>query len=508
MKRIHKLVLFTSVIAALAISGCKKGYLDVNDDPNNATDNNITGELIFTQAENAVGQRIASVNFTFLEEWMGYFASNGGFAPVQDQITYNIDFGFSNNIWANNYAVLFDLYLSRTKGLASKDTALAAASLVLQAKLFQETVDLFGNIPYSQAFGGNKLTLPAYDKAQDIYNDLQKKLDTAINWFQTTTAPKAFTSADIIAHGDITTWVKFANTLKLRLLIRQSEVPGFDPSAEITKIQAKGGVLGAGETISVNPGYVDDVNKQNIFYSNYGFTPTGTAANNATAANDYIVNLFLNDNDPRVTRFFYPVGFSGSNYVGAKFGDLQENLPTAAQASYFGPALIGNLDASHKGDGSGAKQAQWILPSVESMFLYAEAVARGWIGGSAQAAYENAVTESFVSLKVPDSLNEAAFYLANADDAKWANAGTTALSKAKFIAFQKYLALTGLDVQEAYADLRRLNMLTDNGYLSVAAGAKPFPVRLFYPQSEYTANATNVQKEGTVTTATKIFWQP
>jgi len=499
------------MIAALGISSCKKGYLDVNDDPNNATDNNITAELIFTQAENTVGQRQATTNLTFLNQWMGYFAQNGGFAPQQILITYNIDFGFGNPIWVNNYAVLFDLYLAKIKGLATKDTALAAASLVLQAKLFQDLVDLFGNIPYSQAFGGNKLTLPAYDKAQDIYKDLQKKLDTAITWLNTTKASKAFSSADIINQGNITPWVKFANTLKLRLLIRQSETNGFDPSAEIAKIQASGGPLGAGESIAVNPGYVDDVNKQNIFYSNYGFTPTGVVADNADLANDYIVTLYQNDNDPRLGRFFYPVGFAGTNYVGAKFGDLQANLPTAVQGSYFGPALIGNVDATtKKPDGSGAKQAQWIMPSFESMFLTAEAVARGWMPGSAKAAYENALTEAFVWLKVDDAANAAATYMADNADADWATvAGGSTLDKAKFIAYQKYLSLTGIDPQEAYADLRRLNMLTDNGYVSVAAGKLGFPVRLLYPQSEYTSNATNVLKEGTIVAATsKIFWQP
>src|SRR4249919_1073046 len=105
--------------------------------------------------------------------------------------------------------------------------------------MFQELVDLFGNIPYHDAFHGAELTRPTYDNAQDIYNDLQKVLDTAIQYFQLPVSSK-FTDAtkvvDIVNHGDVHKWIKFANTLKLRLLICQSEVSGFDPTAEITKI--------------------------------------------------------------------------------------------------------------------------------------------------------------------------------------------------------------------------------------------------------------------------------
>ena len=68
--------------------------------------------------------------------------------------------------------------------------------------------------------------------------------------------------------------------MKLRLLIRQSEVAGFDPSGEMAKIVANGGVLTAGESIAVNPGYSNDVNKQNPFYSGYGWSPTGALGNN------------------------------------------------------------------------------------------------------------------------------------------------------------------------------------------------------------------------------------
>jgi hypothetical protein len=508
MTQINKQLLYIVLLAGMAFAGCSKHYLDVNTDPNRVTDANVTAELIFTQAENAVGARQASGNFLFLDHWIGYFAQNGTFAPQQNEITYNIDFSFGNALWVNHYDVLFDLHQSEVKGIAEGDIALAGASIVLQAKLFQELVDLYGDLPYSQAFKVNQTTTPAYDKAQDIYNALQKRLDTAITDLKTTPS-SAFSSADIINNGKETPWILFANTLKLRLLIRQSEISGFNPAPEIAKILANGGVLQAGQSISVNPGYSNDVNKQNPFYANYGFTPTGVQATTADDANAYIINILSSSNDPRLSQFFYPVGFSGSKYVGAVFGDLQASLPLGSQSSYFGPGLIGTLNASNAGDGSGAKQNQWIMPSFESMFLYAEAVARGWITGDAKAAYQAAVTESFTWLGVPNPAAAATTYMTNYAGATWTPGSVT--SEAKLIAYQKYIALVGIDPLEAYSDIRRLNMLADKSYISVAPGklSNTLPLRLLYPQSEYTSNSANVLKEGTINPfSSKLFWEP
>jgi len=518
MKHINKIFLFTVLALGLATTGCKK-YLDVNQDPNRVTDSTVTGELIFTQAENAVGVRQASGDWGVFDQWIGYFSSNGDFAPQLNVITYNVDFSFSNNLWGNHYNVLFDLYLAKKKALASGDTLVAGASMVLSAKLWQELADVFGNIPYSQTFQTPTNTTPAYDKAADVYKALQASLDSAIVYLKNVpgiTAKKAWLKADIVAAGDQTQWIRFANTMKLRLLIRQSEVAGFDPSAEMAKIAANGGVLMAGQSISVNPGYSNDVNKQNSFYTNFGWSPTGTKANTSLNANQYILSQFesgpTTDNDPREPRFFYPGGFSGKNFVGNPFGAPTGTLSTGNASSYYGPALVGTINGSNVGDGSGAKQNQWIYPSYESMFLWSEAVARGWAPGNAATAYHDAMLEAFTWLGVtnPDSSLNQYITTNNPDIADFvAHAGSTASSQAKFIAFQKYLSLVGIDPYEAYMDQNRLHFLTDKSYLSQAGGAaSTIPTRLLYPQSEYTANAANVNAQGTVTLNTKQFWQP
>ncbi|MDP9040455.1 MAG: SusD/RagB family nutrient-binding outer membrane lipoprotein, partial [Bacteroidota bacterium] len=438
----------------------------------------------------------AKVPLQFAQNWIGYMAANGGFAREYTETSYNIDFSFGESLWDFTGDALFDLHQAEVKGLASNDTALAGAAIVLSAKLFQELADTYGDIPYSQAFQVNKYPHPAYDRAQDIYASLLLRLDTAINYLSTT-VPNSFVKADLMNGGDATKWIKFANTLKLRLLIRQSEVQGFSPAAEIAKIIDKGGVLGAGESVSVNPGYSNETDKQSPFYANYGFTATGNIAAPGWNANAYIVNILSSTNDPRLSRFFTPVGTA---FVGDRYGDDPGNVPNSANSSYFGPGLSGS-----------PTQDQWVYPSFESMFLEAEAIARGWMPGDPKTAFEAAITESFVWLGVPNATVAAANYIAANPIANWTNAGTTAESQAAFVVYQKYIALCCIDPLEAWADQRRLNFLKDNSYLSANTSriANTIPVRLLYPQSEYTANSASVLKEGTINQFTsKLFWQP
>lgn len=495
MKRIINQVLFLGLILTFALFGCKKNFLDTNNDPNRVTDANITPELLFTQAEVAVGDG-GRFPVEFIQSWIGYMAANGDFARNPTETSYNIDFSFGNALFLNAYNTLFDLHQAEVKGLSQNDTAITGASMILSAKMFQELVDLFGDIPYSQAFKNELTTRPAYDKAQDIYKSLLLRLDTAIQYMSQTPSSK-FAPADVINGGDQTKWIKFANTLKLRLLIRQSEIPGFNPASEIAKIINKGGVIEAGESIAVNPGYVNDVNKQSPFYGQYGYTPTGVKANTSMTANVYIINILKNNNDPRISRFFTTIG---GNFVGSRFGDAPGNNPSAAAASYFGPGVVNS-----------ATQNQWIYPAFESLFLKAEAIARGWLPGNAQQTYNEAVTESFRFLGVPNAVSAAATYLATSNIAMWSNAGTTVASQVRFIAFQKYIANTLIDPLESYSDLRRLKFLKDMSYISAdpAKVSNTLPLRLLYPQSEYTTNSENVLNQGSINAfTTKIFWIP
>ncbi|MGZ5134653.1 MAG: SusD/RagB family nutrient-binding outer membrane lipoprotein [Flavitalea sp.] len=492
-KTAFKFIIFASALT-VGLAGCEK-KLDINQNPNTVTESNITPALILPNALHNVGAQTA-LGYGWLANWIGHWSPSGSYNPNTEESTYNITSSFQETKWPNIYNALFDLDVVETKSIASKDTFYRAIAMIMKAHLFQNLVDLYGNIPYKQAFRSIEFPSPAYDKAEDIYADLHLKLDTAISLMETAPVGDAEATVDIVFAGDVDLWIKLANTLKLRLLIRTSEVNP-NPTAELAKIEAKGGVLLSGETASANPGYLNDEDKQSPFFATYGLTPSGNQANEYYRANNYIVTILKNNSDPRLGYFFKPAKdpASPATYVGTVYGSDPDVAFSGDKTSNIGSGLVRTFN-----------QDQWILTSVESLFLRAEAVARGWLAGDAKAAYEAAVTESFRWLGVPTAVAQATAYLAT-PSADWANAGTTADSKAKFVVAQKYIALTGINPLEAWSDWRRLGVPA-NIPLSVnpARGTRTIPVRLIYPAAEYAVNSANVQSQGTIDAYSKVFW--
>ncbi|MEI6753287.1 MAG: SusD/RagB family nutrient-binding outer membrane lipoprotein [Paludibacter sp.] len=503
MKKIKNIIKLSLLAVVITTSSCSD-FLDINKDPNRVTDSNVTPELIFTQAENAIGTRQAT-RFVFMNNWMGYWARSGTFIVEQEETTYKVTSTFTEGNWDQAYNILFDLYKVKNLALTAKDSVLAGSSIILSVKLWQETVDQFGAIPYTQTFDHLKYPTPVYDRADSIYADLVVQLDKAISYLQATPKP-SFAKADMIfARGDakmdvVPMWIKLANTIKLRIFLRQSEkgVNGspFTPTtAQIAKISADGGFLGAGENVAVNPGYSNQTDKQNPFYAAFGFTPSGSAASTNNKANAYYYNLISDD---RYAQFYAtPVT---PTYYGALNGN---KVPGGSQ--------IGGTDIG-PGLAVSSTQDQWILPSFESLFFQAEAIARGWITGDVKATYESAITESFVWLGVPDAVNDAKASLADATlGLSWdLNAGTTPAAQVEFIAYNKYLSLNGIDAMEEWADLRRGVLVLPAGYLSYnAVRATHLPYVLPYPQTEVTVNKANLPtRTGDQLFTEKLFWQP
>jgi hypothetical protein len=499
MKKHFNNFLFSTLLITTGMVGCKKD-LDINRNPNAVTESNITAELILPNALHGVGAQTAG-GYGWLANWMGYWSPSGTYNPSTEESTYNITNTFQEPKWTGIYNVLFDLDNAEKRAEATNQSFYRSMAMIMKAHLFQNLVDLYGNVPYSQAFKPLEFPTPAFDKAEDIYADLQVRLDTAINLLKTAeVTTKAAEEVDIVYHGDAELWTKLANTLKLRLLIRQSEVNP-NPTAELAKITANGGVLMSGESAAVNPGYINDVGKQSPFYSVYGLTPAGNEANEYYRANAYAIEKLVNSGDPRLGYFFEPAKNTPGTFKGTVYGSNPDVAFSGDLTSNIGPGLVKSFD-----------QPQWIVTSVESMFLYAEAVARGWFAGDEKAAYEAAVTESFLWLSLDDADAEtmeeaAAEYLAQANIAKWENAGTSMQSKVNFIVHQKYIALTGINPLEAWNDYRRLGVPADVPLsVNAARGSRTIPVRLLYPLSESAVNAANVQVQGDMTPQSKIFW--
>jgi hypothetical protein len=360
-------------------------------------------------------------------------------------------------------------------------------------------VDTYNNVPYSKAFDLSGNILPAYDKGEDIYKDLFSQLDQALVLINAAEPGKdiKIATADIMFKADPVMWKKFINTQRLKLVVHLSQVNIINHAAELAKVTADG-FLGTGQTAAVNPGYSKTQNsaklsQQNPFWDNYEQDLGGVYLDRYNRANNYVLNIFKNTDDIRY-KYYFDTSDAGT-YVGYEYGYLPvpNVTPGSTQSSRVsGPGLA-----------ESPSQDQWLYTSVESVFLQAEAMQRGWIAGDAKTTFENAVRESFLWLGVPDAIATADTYLTSGNAiVDW----DTNPDKIKLIITQKYLGLVGINNFEAWTDYRRTGFPNVPKSISPTVGSN-IPLRYRYPQDEYNYNPANVAAENNPDPFTVgIFW--
>lgn len=495
-----KLLYIVFLSIAVGVAGCKKDYFNLDENPNLPSVS--TPGLLLTGALKGTAQ-IINTNFSTYGVWVSHYTPSGNYVPNASLFTYN----FTNadyQVWAPLYlnAGNYDVIEKNSTGDPKLANFKAIAS-IMKAYDFQALVDIYNNVPYSQAFKGIDNISPAYDKGEMIYDDLVKKLDSAIVTIKTAdvTAQKPGTS-DIMFQGNMTKWIKFANTLKLRLLLRQWNLTAKRPAliAAGAATEAEG-YIDESASGEVNPGYANSDSKngqQSPYWANFGFDQSNNATSNHEyfRANTYTIDKLNSYKDPRVRRLYdsLPDGTVKGNF----FGD--PNARSNATTSAIGPGLL-----------KSATQNAVILSASESLFLQAEAKVVGVLSGGVAGAkdvYERGITASFVVLGVPDAVNAAKSYYQSDEPKANVNFTASAGKEVEAIITQKWIALTGYNSLEAYNEQRRTGFPSDLP-LSKAAGVlgSTLPSRIFYPSSEYQQNAANVAKEGTIDRFTsKIFW--
>ncbi len=483
-----------AVCFCLILGSCKKSFLDVNQNPNQATESAITPDLTLAAQLNTIAARNAS-SWDYLNRWLGYWSASGGYSRATQEMSYAIPNTFGEGTWNNIYYTV-----SQLKSMERKSEELGwkfyqGISKIMQAHEVGVLVDLYGNVPFTNAWDLAGNIRPSYDNGEDIYKALIPMIDEGIALIKAADgSDRNISTQDIVFQGDKTNWAKFANTIKLRLLIHTSNTSTFNVQSEIGKIQAEGsGFLGEGLGAMVQPGYTPD--KPNPYYNAHLFLQNGNEADDYNRANNFVLNLMKNMNDERYKRFYRPAAATGE-FRGTDYGQdpITENAGNRTAGVGYGPV-------------PNATSPMWIMTSVEAMFLRAEAVIRGWLPGDPQAAYNAAVTESFEFLNVPNAETEATEYLAGINPrVAWPTSGALQ-DQIAVLAWQKYFALNGIQANETWTDIRRLGVVNPPLSLAPERGSNPIPVRLLYPSGEYFYNSENVNAQGTINQFTsKIFW--
>lgn len=473
--------------------GCKKTF-DINQNPNSVTLTSVTPNLVLAAQINTSASRNAGT-YAFLNRWMGYWSASGSYSRNTVEMSYNITNDFGAGIWSGIYFTVGQ-YKNLEKSAADLDWKYyQGISKIMQSMEMAILVDVYGNVPFTEAWDLSTYIRPKYDNAEDVYKACFKQIDDGLALIKAADADPNIATQDILFGGDKTKWAKFANTLKLRMLIHCSKTTTFNTAAEISKIVAEGsGFLGNGQGATVNPGFTAD--RGNPFYRTHLFLQNGNEADNYNRVNVYTLDQMTALADPRYKNLFREA----------------KNLPAQWRGTVYGSNPIDDLNSdrtSGPGYGLAANESakMWVMTSTEAMFLVAEATVRGWLAGDAKAAYRNAVTESFVTLGVPSAVTAASTYL-DGTNAKvaWPDAGTLD-EKIAVTIWQKYYALCGIQPNETWTDVRRLDIVAPALSIAPERGSNQIPIRLLYPQNEYNFNAASVAAQGTVSQfTTKIFW--
>ena len=466
-----KKLLFAAA-AALAITSCTSDLSDLN--VNGKAPESVPSGALFANA--VMGyydfDAVQNVNLNNLRLWSQHWTQT----TYVDESNFNLnERDVNGSTFVNMYVtVIRDCEEARTAVMNGPESAAAkAASIaaieVMEVMAYQYLVDLFGDVPYSEAL--SETNVPKYDAGSTIYADLLARLDAAT---ADLSGSNTFGSSDIIYGGDAAAWKKAANSLMLRMAVRMI---GYDAAA--AKSWGEKAIAGGVFTSSA-----DDMR---LYYSS---APPHTHPMWETLVQsgrtDYVASATLGDvlnglADPRRAGFFKNLGGS----------DSVTGAPHGFQVNYY----------DYSQPGTALEDPTWshaAISYVEVEFLMAHAAVAGWAGASDAAThYENGIRASIEEWG--GSSADADAYMMHP---LVAFSSTTAATQ---IGVQKWIAMYS-NAFEAYAAVR----MYDLPMQTAALAGTVTPNRYSYPLDEYSLNTTNVQAAaanyGGDDTFAKVFW--
>ena len=522
---------FLVPILALAFLSCDQ-YLDVNDSPNQLTFDKATPSKLLPGAQVSTYRvQVGSMNQlgnVFMNSWTRNVQSFGN--GFDKELQLNLDNGFYASIWDGLFRELknYQAIIDYPNPDGTYDNYVAAAK-ICKSFYTQYLVDLYGNVPYSEAWKGNANVTPKYDDDYAIYQSLITQLEEARNLIANAPANvEDIAPYDVMLEGDMTKWTEFANTVQLRLCLRMSECTGAKATYRDSKLAAIAAGPFLSGNVSINPGFsgatadnltpmisnyfynTDQSNVQNrtfIAMSGHAWKSLQSYAttNYPTAGSQEIIAgsgvNYPNLTDPRSVRIF--TGGIQGGAVGPRRavnqGSSSVNVAAPTTAIPGPPSRLGALGHINPYDQAGIFAGTaagypedffgvdgFIMTLSESCFLQAEAAVRYpslFSGG--QTLFEQGITDSFLFRNATIGT-----YIASINakpNFGWAGTNT---QKLHAIMYQKWIALMGINGIESYIDYTRTGFpLTP---LSSNATQTRKPYRLVYPVSEYVANSANV----------------
>ena len=243
-----------AAIALLAIGGCDNGLTGVNDNPNAPT--KVDARYLLPNAiTGAVGTTLGTnLHMDLTALWAQHYAES----QYSAEDSYNFTDAKVQGIWNGYYSgPLEDLHQIIEQGQEESKPNISAVGTILQVWTMSIVTDMWGDVPYSEALRGMEdggTITPVFDTQQEIYNSMLADLAAAPGTIDPSGA--SIEDGDLIYHGDMTLWAQFANSLRMRLAMRLSEVDAAKAEQEFAAAYNAGGFTSNADNAQLD--YVGD----------------------------------------------------------------------------------------------------------------------------------------------------------------------------------------------------------------------------------------------------------
>jgi len=478
------LIYSISIVLLLGVfTSCEK-FLDINDDPNNPTDATIVN--LMPAAQIGVAFAFSNTADRVGEDAVQHLVIGRYDAWSVDGSDLSNDWRFS--LYAGGLKDLEDII---TKATVSGDFHYVGVAKLLKAYSYSIMVDVWDNVPYTQACGIYEY--PVFDDGLAIYNSLFPLIDEALNDL-TKENEVSLADVDLFYQGDVASWIRMGNTLKLKLY---NQIRLLDPSKAKTGIEALVAAEAAspGEVLITDPDQDFNfyfVNSSNPENRHPGFQNDYMVKGEAYISN-YFIDWLIQNDDPRIPYYFYvqdvDEGLNGRNYGDpAPIGNDGDVRTVQGIYPVGGKYDDGSAEAV---DGSSAPGNGELRMITNMMRLYIEAEAAltlsATVSGTPEELFEEAMNASFLEVNRLDAPNIPA---TDIDDyvaarlAEFADSTTTA-GKLNLVMQEKWIALFGNGL-ESYNDYRR----TGFPVIPIPMETNNLPLLRFpYPDDELNANS-------------------
>lgn len=528
-----KITKIPAAVAATALllgtTSCDK-FLDVNTDPINPTSVPITLLMPTSQAAMSLylGHSVAGL-------------SQPTSALVQQINNFRIGaYNLGANDFNNQWLGLYTSALENNEQMLNQATTQGAWTFVgiaqiQKAYMFSEMVDVWGDIPYSEALKGSEFPAPKFDDDEAIYTDLFRLIDEGIaNLKRTDSSRNPNSTEDLIYAGNRDKWVRLANTLKLKLYnqIRLTRNVSADVQPLLTNSTD---LIGAADDFEFKYGTAGGTPENR----HPGFLGDYASSSRENFVNVYFYNLMKGNNDPRIPYYFFnqvnsntaqtTADYQDGRFISLRFGSQgpQASANTTNIRTLQGLYPIGGRFDNGAGfaTGTGATAAsakgnvaQRFLTFFARKFTEAELYLMVLNNPtSARTAFRDGVTAAFAKVNAVATIDGSTLITDAAITAYVTaalaryDAATDNNAKLNVIMTEKYIASYGYGI-DVYTDYRRtgfpaapVNPSTDDSDPQTVLTGTEFPVRLPYRLNDLLTNANAPKTQPNITTE-KIFW--